>query len=191
MMNIIKNTIRSACQQERRALPKIDQHIAATRVCEQIHSLDVYQQAMHIAFYHAVDGEIELSTLWALADAEGKSCYMPFLHHDKTLAFLPATPSTPNRTNRFNIQEPDVPITLAMPPNKLDLMLIPLVAFDESGTRLGRGAGYYDRTLATIRPACLLGVAYAFQRQRFIQPAPWDVPLTGIVTELGVHWCAP
>ena len=67
-------------------------------------------------------------------------------------------------------------------------MLLPLVAFDAHGTRLGRGAGYYDRTLEHQKPACLLGIAYAFQQIPWIQPEPWDIPLDGIVTEKNLHW---
>ena len=90
--------------------------------------------------------------------------------------------------NRFQIPEPDVPLAHAISPQQIDLMFIPLLAFDAKGTRVGRGGGYYDRTLSTMRPGCLLGIAYALQYQPLIPPDPWDVALDGIVTELNVNW---
>ena len=188
MTRSIKNTIRMHNEQTRRALPQAEQDAAAQAVCKQIHALTVYQQARHIAFYQAISGELDLSALWTQACTEGKLCYMPLMHDNKTLSFLPTTPDTPYRINKLNIREPDVALTNTIAPHQIDLMLIPLVAFDDQGTRLGRGAGYYDRTLAKERPYCLLGAAYAFQHQLFIQAEPWDVPLTGVVTELGVTW---
>ncbi len=67
---------------------------------------------------------------------------------------------------------------------------MPLVAFDGHGTRLGRGAGYYDRTLEHKKPQCLLGVAYEFQHHDFLPPEPWDVPLDAVATEKTIHWSA-
>ena len=187
-MNTTKHAIRRACLQTRRALSPLTQHAASQRVCEQILALDVYQHATHVAFYDAIQGEIDLTFLWRHASQTGKSCYMPKLENNHMLSFLPSTPDTPTRINHFHLKEPDVDQTQARPLHAIDLLLLPLVAFDDHGTRLGRGAGYYDRTLANQQPACLLGVAYAFQHQRFIQSDPWDIPLTGIVTELEVHW---
>ena len=53
---------------------------------------------------------------------------------------------------------------------------------------MGMGKGYYDRTLGNHRPKSLIGVAYEFQRQTFIEPQNWDVPLTAIITEQQMYW---
>jgi len=77
-------------------------------------------------------------------------------------------------------------------PHALDLILLPLVAFDKSGHRLGMGGGYYDRTLAFLahrrlwRKPHLLGTAYQFQQLETLPTQPWDIPLDGIATEQGV-----
>jgi 5-formyltetrahydrofolate cyclo-ligase len=72
-------------------------------------------------------------------------------------------------------------------------VLAPLVAFDRSGNRLGMGGGYYDRSFAYLRHRVhwrrprLIGYAYGFQEVQALERAHWDVPLSGVVTELGLR----
>jgi 5-formyltetrahydrofolate cyclo-ligase len=94
-------------------------------------------------------------------------------------------------TNFFGILEPDP--SLHIDPRSLDLVLTPLVAFDDHGVRIGVGRGYYDRcfrflrTRRTWRRPKLLGVAYELQHVPQIAQEPWDVPLWGAVTEARVR----
>lgn len=186
---LTRKAIRQQCLLERQALPKEVREQASRQICQMICALEVYKKATHIALYQAIDAEVDLSFLWQHAEGHGKSCYMPVIQHDKTLSFCFVTQDTSMQSNCFNIQEPDALVSRVIAPEHLDLMVMPLVAFDVHGTRLGRGAGYYDRTLEKERPSCLLGVAYACQQQPLIRPEPWDVALTGVVTEVDVYWC--
>ena len=186
-----KHTIRRNHQATRKALPEHVRIESSHAICAHIQSLPVYQNAQHIALYQAIEGEVDLQPLWVLAEQADKTCYMPAMNtKTKTLLFLPATPNTPQQTNAYHVAEPHVSHTKAIPLEQIDLMLMPLVAFDSHGTRLGRGAGYYDRTLAHQKPACLLGVAYEFQHLPLISPEPWDIPLNGVITEKTIHWSA-
>ncbi len=135
-----------------------------------------------------MNGEIDLGSLWRSAPLQGKYCYFPALNGDNTLSFLPATPTSAFHENRFGIKEPVIGREHALTPAEIDLMFIPLVAFDTRGTRLGMGAGYYDRTLAHSRSPLLIGAAYEFQRQSFIKAETWDVPLDVMITEHAVYW---
>jgi 5-formyltetrahydrofolate cyclo-ligase len=184
-----KQTIRRNHQATRKALSEPVRARASQALCARIQTLPVYQHATHIAMYQAIDGEIDLHPLWVLAENAGKTCYMPVMNSKtKTLLFLPVTLKTPQQTNSYHIAEPQVSHAASAPLDTLDLMLMPLVAFDNHGTRLGRGAGYYDRALAHKKPSCLLGVAYEFQHHAFLPPEPWDIPLDGVVTEKTMHW---
>lgn len=186
---IDKQTIRRNHQAARKALPEHERIQASQALCACIQKLPLYQQATRIAMYQATDGEIDLYPLWSNAEDVGKTCYMPVMNiKTKTLLFLPTTRKTPQQTNAYNMTEPEGPHSDAARLDTLDLMLMPLVAFDNHGTRLGRGAGYYDRTLAHSKPSCLLGVAYEFQHVPFLSPEPWDIPVDGVVTEKTFHW---
>lgn len=170
----------------RKQLSLKQQQKASHVICERIRSLPDYHKAQRIALYRAVKGEVNLDELWIISNTQ--RFYFPVIQLDKTLQFLPATPHTTFITNTFGILEPDVDMTLAIAPQSLDILLLPLVAFDEYGTRIGMGGGFYDRTLANERPPLLIGVGYEFQRQSFIEPAAWDISLTAVVTEARIDW---
>ena len=96
------------------------------------------------------------------------------------LVFRRWTPDTPLVAGRFNTWHPDAE---ALAPQ---LLLVPLLAFDDRLMRLGYGGGYYDRTLAALPGCRAIGFAYARQQVAFIPTGPFDVPLDAIVTEAGV-----
>lgn len=187
MSDSYKTALRHTLRQIRTHLPEGFRRASSKEVCLRIHSLDQYRRAKRVAFYQAVSGEIDLTSLWNSAFLESKFCYFPVLQEDKTLLFLPATSKTAFKKNNFGIFEPDVGPDLALPVNELDLMIMPLLAFDEQGTRLGMGAGYYDRTLSRRENVLLVGVGYSFQRVHYLEPNPWDVALDLIITPKTVY----
>jgi 5-formyltetrahydrofolate cyclo-ligase len=91
----------------------------------------------------------------------------------------------------FRVMEPAEGEPVSQP----DVVLVPLLAFDRSGRRLGYGAGFYDRTLAALRterPGLLaVGVAFAGQEVSEVPNGPDDEALDAVITEEAVHWCGP
>lgn len=150
----------------------------------------------HIAAFLPNDGEIDPQPLLRQLLAAGKQCYLPRIGRrwQPRLQFLPWTPTTPLRPNRFQIPEPQLPPSTRRRVSDLDLLLLPLVAFDATGNRLGMGGGFYDRTLAHLqqrncwRRPLLIGMAFAIQEVEALPLAPWDVPLQGVVTDTGMRW---
>jgi 5-formyltetrahydrofolate cyclo-ligase len=104
------------------------------------------------------------------------------------MAFYRYLPQTSLTQNRYGIVEP-APGSRYVNPRALALMLIPLVAFDSQGTRLGMGGGFYDRFLGAISPGLrprLVGIAHEVQRSATALPVDsWDIPLNAVVTEAG------
>lgn len=188
MNNPLLQSLRTCYQHIRKNLPKNYQRKASHSICHTIENLDCFHKAKHIALYQALNGEIDLMQIWKIAQENGKTCYFPVVNDNLTLAFLPATSNTSFQTNRFGIAEPQGDQRHAIAPNMLDLILLPLVAFDEHGTRLGMGSGCYDRTLKDIQKPILIGVAYDFQKQCLIERKPWDVPLTATITQHKIYW---
>lgn len=189
MADPVKNALRTTMKQIRSKISVSYRSTASSQICTRIRSLEQYRQAKRIALYFAVNGEINLDAIWSSAPLQGKFCYFPTLNEDNlTLSFLPATPATSFKKNRYGIPEPDVDHRLAIPTEELNLILMPLVAFDVRCTRLGMGAGYYDRTFKDKTDCTLFGVAYQFQRVDFIQPHPWDIPLDAVITQRAIYW---
>ncbi|HRD70482.1 MAG TPA: 5-formyltetrahydrofolate cyclo-ligase [Legionella sp.] len=187
MADQFKVALRNTIKQIRARLSVAYRIQASNQICNRIKSLDQYRKAKRIALYCAANGEVDLHSLWDSAPLHGKFCYFPAIKEDLTLSFLPATPATPFKTNKYGIQEPDVPQESALPVEQLDLILIPLVAFDTQCNRLGMGAGFYDRTLKNNTKGCLMGVAYQFQHQDYLYSNPWDIPLNAVVTQKRIY----
>lgn len=156
----------------------------------------LFQNSQHIALYLGNDGEIDPSYLIEAAWRQGKQTYLPVLGLRATnrLWFLPFAEQTPLIPNRFGIAEPQHHRRdRQFKPQRLDLVLMPLVAFDKQGNRLGMGGGFYDRTLAFLRTRRswrkprLIGLAYEFQCVDALPVQEWDVPLDAIATEKGIY----
>ncbi len=85
----------------------------------------------------------------------------------------------------FGLQQPGADAAELQP----DIILTPLLGFDDTGNRLGQGAGHYDRAFAAFPEAWRIGIAFDMQRLPLLPADPWDVPLHAIVSETG--WWTP
>lgn len=159
----------------------------AVAACFAAHSK--YQESKSIACYLPNQDEIDtqaiINTIWE----HGKACYLPVLQEGKSLAFARFDKDDRLRENQYAIREPENQVR-KMSPEKLDLVILPLIAFDRMGHRLGTGGGYYDRTFAFMhggrnrRPA-LFGLAFSEQEAEMLPYDPWDVLMDGVITERG------
>lgn len=118
-----------------------------------------------------------------------RHCYLPVINEEKSLYFVRYDGGDELQANQFSILEP-VSRNELITPNQLDVVLMPLVAFDNYGHRLGMGGGYYDRTFNFLqnqlkRRVKMIGVAFAQQQAEKIESDPWDIKLDGVLTEKG------
>ncbi|MBB1277618.1 5-formyltetrahydrofolate cyclo-ligase [Pseudoalteromonas sp. SR43-3] len=143
----------------------------------------------HIAIYLSNDGELDTSLLikelWNLNHA----VYLPIIHpfNGANLLFQRYEKNSPMRANRYGILEPKLNCSQICPLPALDYLLMPLVAFDKQGNRLGMGGGFYDRTLARLheqnwQKPQLIGLAHECQKVDALPIESWDVPLETIIT---------
>ena len=185
-----RRSLRQRIRAERRALPAADRAAADRAIAASLMRLDVFRSARRIAVFLAFDGEPTLEGIIEAAARAGKRVYAPVITRSRML-FAELDLRARLGTNFFGILEPDP--SRRIDPRKLDLVLTPLVAFDDHGVRIGVGRGYYDRcfrflrTRQTWRRPKLLGVAYEIQHVPLIAHEPWDVPLWGAVTEARIR----
>ncbi|PMH43878.1 5-formyltetrahydrofolate cyclo-ligase [Vibrio sp. 10N.286.49.B3] len=188
MITRSRSDYRKLIRAQRHALSVSQQNHASQQLLQQCLSLDLFKQAQHIALYLPSDGEIDTHALITALWQQQKQVYLPVLHplSPGHLLFLHYLPSTPMVTNKYGISEPKLDQRLIKPSSQLDLIVTPLVAFDQNGQRLGMGGGYYDRTLEawfqTGKGAQPLGIAHDCQQVDLLPSEHWDIPLPTIIT---------
>jgi 5-formyltetrahydrofolate cyclo-ligase len=140
-----------------------------------------------VAGYWATGAEMPLGPLLQSLDALGVRCGLPVVPGaDESLVFRVWRPGDALRTGPHGIMEPGLEAPEMIP----DVMLVPLVAFDDEGFRLGQGGGYYDRTLAILRranPVVAVGIAYSAQRLERVPRDKHDQRLDWIITEVNAQ----
>lgn len=190
-----KSDLRQNLRARRRALSADEQHQAARRLAVNLTGTRLFLTSRRVACYLPNDGEIDTAPVIEHIRRLRKILYLPVLSrlsHDR-LWFAEAGPKTKLTPNRFGIPEPVVESRDLVRAQELDLILLPLVGFDDQGNRLGMGGGFYDRSLEFLRhrnhwrKPHLLGIAYDFQRVNGLAADPWDVPLQGVVTDQAVY----
>jgi 5-formyltetrahydrofolate cyclo-ligase len=164
---------------------------AAQALAHKVISLDVYRQSQRLAVYFAVNGEIGLDPVIDHALAAGKQVYLPNLDQ-QSLRFSPYFREQKMRINKFRLPEPDVGDDEMLQPAELDLVLAPLVVFDQHRNRIGMGGGFYDRSFAmrkndAITQPVLIGIAHELQKVEQIVPEDWDVRLDMVITDRGIY----
>lgn len=157
---------------------------AALLIARRVLGDFVFMKGAIIAGYAAIGGEADPFPLMAALANNGHPLCLPRAHN-KVLSFHTWKPGDPLVTGRMNIPEPDAKAKERRP----DLILVPLLAFDRHGYRLGYGGGYYDRYLQehrAKRSVRAVGIAYAGQQVEEIPFESFDQKLDAVVTEAQV-----
>lgn len=187
--------IRRRMRDARRNLPPDERRAAEQAIRKHLRRLGIWKPGRRVAAYLAFGGEVDLHECFDDAWQRGVELFVPRITHRRAgkMIFVPFTPATAFSRNWYGIDEPESALGSQKFLRELDVVLVPMVAFDRYGHRLGNGAGYYDRMLrrrldrsrAWRRPL-LIGIAYSSQEVASIERAPWDVAVDCVVTERGV-----
>jgi 5-formyltetrahydrofolate cyclo-ligase len=154
--------------------------VESIELCERLKPQ--LRSARTILFFAPLPGEIDLWSLLEETVQEGKAVALPWFD-PATQTYLTRRVENPAGeivAGKFGVREP-APGCPEIPPEKFDLILVPGVAFDLSGNRLGRGKGFYDRLLAGIS-GVKCGVGYDFQLLEKIPAEPHDAKMDFILT---------
>ncbi len=194
-----KANLRKTLRQRRYALGDTEQDEAAQKLAAQINRHPLFRCSRHVAIYYPNDGEIDPSIILNTAWRQKKHCYLPILWPlgENLLRFAPITPKSQLALNRFGIPEPATTSREIKSAHHLDLILLPLVAADRHGNRLGMGGGFYDKSLAFLhrrriwKQPHIIGIAHDFQIVDNLPSDPWDVQLDALVTDTRSFSCTP
>lgn len=181
----------------RQQLSKQEQQQASSAIADKLSQHPQIIAANSVAVYLANDGELDLCNFIQWCWDNNKRVYLPVLHPfcKGHLLFLHYQSNTKLVANKYGISEPKLNVGNVLPLNQLDVLISPLVAFDDQGNRIGMGGGFYDRTLANwhkqikqqlIQPTQVkpfpIGVAHNCQQISKVPVEHWDIPLPEILT---------
>jgi 5-formyltetrahydrofolate cyclo-ligase len=184
-----KLRLRRILSERRRAVPPGEAASAASRIASRLVAEPAVRRARRVALYAALPDEVPSRPLFDALVAQGMPCLFPRALEEHTLAFVRVTDWSELRPGRYGVLEPPA-LAAVTRPEEGDLVLVPGVAFDRAGNRLGRGQGFYDRAFpaGAPRPPLLIGVAYQFQLVEAVPHTETDRRVDAVVTELELHW---
>lgn len=190
-----KSRLRRRMRRCRRDLSAFNRRLAARAIVRHVLHEGLIWRAQRFGLFVPHGAEIDVLPLINRLFAMGKSVYLPVLPRglrQKRLWFTRLETDTRWVGNRFGI--PEIAAGHGVRARDLDVLCVPLLAYDSHGHRLGMGGGFFDATLAFLRQRrhwrrpFLLGVAYACQRYDERLPCdPWDMALDAVLTEKGVE----
>lgn len=141
----------------------------------------------NVALYAAVRGEVETDRIRSACLAAGAAVFYPVLGADGNLTFHPHGAGDGWVEGRFGLREPEVAKGTHGSRDGFDVVVVPGLAFDGQGRRLGQGYGSYDRFLFGLGGTTpTAGLAYSWQLVDEVPVDVWDVPVDMVVSEAGV-----
>ncbi len=174
-----KEDIRSRVRACKSMLGEAERVAAASRVFDRVRSMAAFMMAHRVLLYHSLPDELSTREfIDSFADDPDKQFFLPRVN-GLDLEILPYERSRMH-LGAFRIEEPDGDETVDI--SDIDLVIVPAVAYDRRGNRVGRGKGYYDRLLSRSK-AVTIGVCYDFQLFDEIEAEEHDIPVHFVVAD--------
>jgi 5-formyltetrahydrofolate cyclo-ligase len=154
-----------------------------------LHALSILESYQTILVYSSKFPEVNTQKLIAHLISMGKNVVVPIIEretHTLRLSYLRDTSVLV--TSTFNVPEP-IGNEIPAKPEDIEAAVIPMIAFDFAGDRLGYGAGYYDRFLHTHPHVIKIGLAFFSQKEDKIRTEPDDIHMDYVITESGIIPC--
>lgn len=191
-LNADLTALRRTARAARRSVMPAAREAAAVAAARALAATLLLRAGQRIAFYAPLREEFPTAALIALARRRGCTVFLPVIAQQRLrlLRFAPLGRDIRDlRRNALGVLEPTAPRAAWCRAADLDIVCLPLVAFDAAGHRLGMGGGFYDRALAGALPRhpLKLGLAFACQEVASVPRRAWDIPLDAVLTERGLH----
>ena len=188
-----KNELRRQLRQQRSAVEPEQRQTWDASINHHLLAYAATNQPRVVAAFMAFDGEPDLAPALTGLKHQGARLALPVIREGigrADICFRQWSPSSEMECNRYGIPEPIGTLDVRL--DEIDLALIPLVAWDSQGGRLGMGASFYDRVfqpLAELQRPFRMGVGYQLQQVERLPLDPWDIRLHGMLTENGCFTC--
>lgn len=185
--------IRDIARHRRQSLSLQQRQQATQLATANLVQSSIFRNSQHIGCYIATADELSTKLLIEQIFNRGKKCYLPVVDDTQCgkMSFVAYHKQQPLQANRFGILEPADKQSV-ITATTLELVIMPLLAFDKNGHRLGSGSGYYDRYFLDrnrgITSPILCGFAYDCQQVNELYPQTWDVPMDVVITSRKIHY---
>jgi len=177
-----KTLLRKALREKRRNIPLFPRHLKSRRILRKLSQEPAFRKAEHVAFYYGIAPEVETKSFLKKI-LKNKKIYLPRIAPKKSLVLCRVrSPSRDLKKGAYNIMEPRA-FCEKQPASQMDLIIVPGVAFDRSGGRMGRGGGYYDRLLRKAGKVVKIGLCF---REQIIKKVPMrehDMRVDRVITD--------
>jgi 5-formyltetrahydrofolate cyclo-ligase len=179
-----KRELRERMREVRAAIDPHRREVWSSAIVGAIHELPEIVAARTVTAYLSFGTEIAAAGLVAIFDAEGKRVGVPVVR-DGEMVIVPFKPGDPTAQSEYGMPEPVA--RREIPPQEVDALVIPGLAFDRNGFRLGYGGGFYDRYVRRTRPDALrVGIGFSEQVVGDVPHSDADERVDRIVTQDGV-----
>ena len=176
-----KQTLRKQIREAKRAVPFSEKERRSAAIMHQVEQLPRFLEAKVVLLYWSMADEVQTHDIvnrWY----RQKTLLLPCVDGDNLLLRQYTGPECLKAGEQFGIGEPTGPVYTQV--DQVEMIVVPGVAFDRKGNRMGRGRGFYDRLLKSTPNAYKVGVAFDFQMLDDIPMEPFDVPMDDVITEI-------
>lgn len=167
-LRLAKSKMRELLVQKRRVMSTADRQMYSQQILDQLEQMTCFREAKTVLLYYPIQNEVDVLPLVKKYKHE-KTLLFP-VSHRRAMTVHPYAGNAMMHRGKFGIPEPTTPAY----EGEIDLVIVPAVAFDEKGRRLGRGGGFYDRFIKKQTHAVLVGVGYDFQLVENVPAARHD-----------------
>jgi len=186
----MKDELRKIVKEKRNRLQKIDVLTKSSQIKKRVFDLKEFKQAKTVLFYVSYDNEVYTHDMIKESISKGKRIVVPISDKENKRLILSEFDEWNNlEVGSYGILEPRKDKIKEISVDKVDLIIVPGVGFDEKGRRIGHGKGYYDNLLRKSTKALHIGLAFELQIVDHVPTEEHDVPLDRIVTEKRVINC--
>ena len=178
-----KKALRASIKQKRRALSIEYRQQASRKMQAELTRLPCYQAAEYIMLYMAMPDEVQLDELIAMVLKDGKKAVIPLVTGAGLMEAVELTDMADLVPDKYGIKTVSEEKRRLIAPDKIDLIIVPGVAFDKAGHRLGMGGGFYDRFMLRASRAVRAALAYDCQLLVSVPAEVHDLTVDYIITE--------